>query len=394
MGTRSPQPLAPSARFGAVPEPLTPRPPQLVRPSGEVCLSGWDFAIDTHAERPVTSSVGVPSYCAPEVFLNDQAGIIQPREEVPPEFRRAYSDTLDVWALGTLLCFLVSSRAPFGVSDAELSRKICHEEPTIIGALSNLARDAVLKCLHKDMTARPSMLEVLDHPLVHRNTHQEDRLLLLRMVDLATVAEETAVETAGVIKVHRPTAPIVHQLPQSVTRDSNVPEAISGVDSHLVRSPLAAMLARGGFTYAPQELRQAGLQGRGDWTDPGSPGNEVGGLSGSEGPQTDGLASPSTPGGVRRASDSLVGRGSRRVMGTLAAGDSKLAGPGAFDHDQTPPSTFQDSVPQLPSIHSPSPSTASVGGQPTTASAAPACALRRVRPLSAAPPRHSTLTMK
>ncbi|OLT11419.1 hypothetical protein BJF79_24125 [Actinomadura sp. CNU-125] len=86
-----------------------------------------------------------PSFASPEQVLDHDTG--------PPS---------DVFALGSVLAFAGTGRAPFGTGPAEPVRyRVGHAEPDLSGLPADLA-DLVAACLAKDPVDRPAVAEILE----------------------------------------------------------------------------------------------------------------------------------------------------------------------------------------------------------------------------------------
>ncbi|MBS2539127.1 serine/threonine protein kinase [Catenulispora sp. NF23] len=91
--------------------------------------------------------IGSPGYVSPEQAAGQQAG-----------------PASDVFALGAVLAFAATGRAPFGgdVGAPVLLYRVLHEEPDLTGVPEPL-RGIVLACLAKDPARRPQLAELREH---------------------------------------------------------------------------------------------------------------------------------------------------------------------------------------------------------------------------------------
>lgn len=126
----------------------------------------------------MTGDVGQVEFSAPEVTVNAQGGFAAAREEVPEDLRRPYTHKLDIWALGCLLCILLSGSklSPFaGSGPDEVRQRIIKRNMQFPHTLAHLERDLVERCLAEQPADRPSAEGVLDHPVVRKHVAQEER---------------------------------------------------------------------------------------------------------------------------------------------------------------------------------------------------------------------------
>jgi len=223
----------------------------LLRPGGEVCLGGWEAVIDAALERPVSANIGRVNYRAPEVFLNEQGGEVELREEVPVEFRRAYNSTIDTWSLGVLLAYLVGHVMPFendSVSVADQSAT----KPKLASTLTPYARELVTDCLCQDPTARLTMEGLLGHFAVEQSV-PADELGRYREMARGNVPRASRVPvTMGVISVHVGEPPARPSDPgASPGRPAKPWYQDAPVDSPIMGTALGKLVRLGEFNYAP-----------------------------------------------------------------------------------------------------------------------------------------------
>jgi outer membrane protein assembly factor BamB len=109
-----------------------------------------DFGIARAAEAATITqtgmAVGSPSYMAPEQASGGETG--------PPG---------DVFALGAVLTYAATGKAPFGGgSIPQLVYRIVHEQPNLEGITDPALRSLVAACLDKDPSRRPTAVQLLD----------------------------------------------------------------------------------------------------------------------------------------------------------------------------------------------------------------------------------------
>jgi serine/threonine protein kinase len=117
----------------------------LLAPDGPVVI---DFGIARATEStPLTRTglrIGSPQFMSPEQALGDPAG-----------------PASDVFALGSLIFFAATGRAPFGDGpDTAVLYRIVHEEPRLDGCPEQF-QTLVTRCLAKDPVGRPSIEEFI-----------------------------------------------------------------------------------------------------------------------------------------------------------------------------------------------------------------------------------------
>ncbi|MFF0590385.1 protein kinase [Streptomyces sp. NPDC003781] len=90
-------------------------------------------------------AIGTPGFMAPEYVVAGEAG-----------------PAADVFALGAVLAYAATGRAPFGTSAPHaVNYRAVHEEPDLTGVPAGLAELAA-QCLAKDPAARPTPARILD----------------------------------------------------------------------------------------------------------------------------------------------------------------------------------------------------------------------------------------
>lgn len=122
-------------------------------PLGDRLLIG-DVGISkalTHTLEQAHTAIGTPQYLAPEVFQSNP-----------------YSFSADVWSLGCLLFELANLTPAFsGRSLNDLSLRVCTGRTAPMRAgVSTAMRDAILNTLQVNPARRPSVLALLQSPLI------------------------------------------------------------------------------------------------------------------------------------------------------------------------------------------------------------------------------------
>merc|ERR1719370_2120891 len=99
-------------------------------------------------------------FSSSEVYSNYEGT----RVYAPPEWvacRRYKGEALTVWSLGILLYDMLCGDIPFETDTEILEGRLVWWEEL---GISNIARDLVTKCLHRDQAARINLDQVLAHP--------------------------------------------------------------------------------------------------------------------------------------------------------------------------------------------------------------------------------------
>ncbi|KAG1676341.1 hypothetical protein FOA52_001136 [Chlamydomonas sp. UWO 241] len=132
----------------------------------EMTLKMADFglAIDVKVERANTRA-GTLDYMAPEVLLC-------PTKVSPADFKfqndaRCYTTGVDSWATGAIFYELLTGYPPFRSSSMRsTAQKIIAGTLTFPEGMSPAARDFITACLQVNPADRPTVLELLDHPVL------------------------------------------------------------------------------------------------------------------------------------------------------------------------------------------------------------------------------------
>eukprot|EP01123_Difflugia_compressa_P009612 TRINITY_DN323_c0_g1_i1.p1 TRINITY_DN323_c0_g1~~TRINITY_DN323_c0_g1_i1.p1 ORF type:complete len:300 (-),score=56.58 TRINITY_DN323_c0_g1_i1:207-1106(-) len=115
---------------------------------------GLSKVFATLEDKIMATACGTPYYVAPEILGSE-----------------GYTNKVDTWAAGVLLYVLLSGRLPFsGESDVELFQAImeCNliwKKPQF-DTVSPQAKDLISKLITKDVAARLSAEQALDHPFI------------------------------------------------------------------------------------------------------------------------------------------------------------------------------------------------------------------------------------
>ncbi|KAL6974929.1 Mitogen-activated protein kinase kinase kinase 3 [Sarracenia purpurea var. burkii] len=125
----------------------------LVDPHGEIKLADFGMAKHITACSSMLSFKGSPYWMAPEVVMNTNG----------------YSLPVDIWSLGCTIFEMATSKPPWsrfeGVA-AIFKIGNSKDSPEIPDHLSNDAKSFLKLCLQRDPSARPTALQLLDHPFV------------------------------------------------------------------------------------------------------------------------------------------------------------------------------------------------------------------------------------
>ncbi|XP_057496330.1 LOW QUALITY PROTEIN: mitogen-activated protein kinase kinase kinase 3-like [Actinidia eriantha] len=125
----------------------------LVDPNGEIKLADFGMAKHIAACSSMLSFKGSPYWMAPEVVMNSNG----------------YSLPVDIWSLGCTILEMATSKPPWSQYEGVAAIfKIGNSKdiPAIPDHLSNDAKCFVKLCLQRDPSARPTALQLLDHPFV------------------------------------------------------------------------------------------------------------------------------------------------------------------------------------------------------------------------------------
>jgi serine/threonine protein kinase len=106
-----------------------------------------DFGLAKAIPGQATTFCGTHHYLAPEIVG-----------------RSAYSYSIDWWALGVLLCEMLTGRPPFeGENMAELFERIVNGPPDIPGDVQPEAASLIAELLEKDPEKRPGFEGIMNH---------------------------------------------------------------------------------------------------------------------------------------------------------------------------------------------------------------------------------------
>ncbi|KAJ9704087.1 hypothetical protein PVL29_005393 [Vitis rotundifolia] len=125
----------------------------LVGPNGEIKLADFGMAKHINSSSSMLSFKGSPYWMAPEVVMNTNG----------------YSLAVDIWSLGCTILEMATSKPPWSQYEGVAAIfKIgnSRDVPDIPDLLSNDAKSFVKLCLQRDPLARPTALQLLDHPFV------------------------------------------------------------------------------------------------------------------------------------------------------------------------------------------------------------------------------------
>ena len=116
--------------------------------NGHVKLTDFGLAKDLYEIGSTKTFCGTNHYLAPEIIQ-----------------RKPYSYEIDWWALGILLCEMLSGFEPFyGETRAELFNSILTVQPKVIDTIDSDASDLIVRLLEKNPKHRPMFDGIKDHP--------------------------------------------------------------------------------------------------------------------------------------------------------------------------------------------------------------------------------------
>ncbi|XP_022750938.1 mitogen-activated protein kinase kinase kinase 3-like isoform X3 [Durio zibethinus] len=125
----------------------------LVDPTGEIKLVDFGMAKHITACGAMLSFKGSPYWMAPEVVMNTNG----------------YNLAVDIWSLGCTILEMATSKPPWcqyeGVA-AIFKIGNSKDIPEIPDHLSNEAKSFIRLCLQREPSARPTALQLLDHPFI------------------------------------------------------------------------------------------------------------------------------------------------------------------------------------------------------------------------------------
>ncbi|MBA0561965.1 hypothetical protein Golob_007059 [Gossypium lobatum] len=126
----------------------------LVDPTGEIKLADFGMAKHITACGTMLSFKGSPYWMAPEVVMNTNG----------------YNLAVDIWSLGCTILEMATSKPPWNQYEGVAAIfKIGNSKdiPEIPDRLSNEAKSFIRLCLQREPSARPTALQLLDHPFIH-----------------------------------------------------------------------------------------------------------------------------------------------------------------------------------------------------------------------------------
>ncbi|KAK8673720.1 hypothetical protein V6N13_112037 [Hibiscus sabdariffa] len=125
----------------------------LVDPTGEIKLADFGMAKSMTACATMLSFKGSPYWMAPEVVMNTNG----------------YNLAVDIWSLGCTILEMATSKPPWhkyeGVA-AIFKIGNSKDMPEIPDHLSSEAKSFIRLCLQREPSARPTALQLLDHPFI------------------------------------------------------------------------------------------------------------------------------------------------------------------------------------------------------------------------------------
>ncbi|XP_039004114.1 mitogen-activated protein kinase kinase kinase 3-like isoform X3 [Hibiscus syriacus] len=125
----------------------------LVDPTGEIKLADFGMAKHITACSTMLSFKGSPYWMAPEVVMNTNG----------------YNLAVDIWSLGCTILEMATSKPPWhqyeGVA-AIFKIGNSKDMPEIPNHLSSEAKSFIRLCLQREPSARPTALQLLDHPFI------------------------------------------------------------------------------------------------------------------------------------------------------------------------------------------------------------------------------------
>uniref|UniRef100_A0A2P2LSC0 Protein kinase domain-containing protein n=1 Tax=Rhizophora mucronata TaxID=61149 RepID=A0A2P2LSC0_RHIMU len=125
----------------------------LVDPNGEIKLTDFGMAKHITACSSMLSFKGSPYWMAPEVVMNTNG----------------YNLAVDIWSLGCTILEMATSKPPWSQYEGVAAIfKIGNSKdmPDIPNNLSNDAKSFITLCLQRDPSARPTALQLLEHPFI------------------------------------------------------------------------------------------------------------------------------------------------------------------------------------------------------------------------------------
>eukprot|EP00262_Sarcandra_glabra_P008976 TRINITY_DN22928_c0_g1_i1.p1 TRINITY_DN22928_c0_g1~~TRINITY_DN22928_c0_g1_i1.p1 ORF type:complete len:666 (-),score=98.33 TRINITY_DN22928_c0_g1_i1:407-2404(-) len=125
----------------------------LVDPNGEIKLADFGMAKHITSHTSMLSFKGSPYWMAPEVIMNSNG----------------YNLSVDIWSLGCTILEMATSKPPWSQYEGVAAIfKIGNskELPEMPDNLSNDAKSFLKLCLQRDLSARPTAAQLLDHPFI------------------------------------------------------------------------------------------------------------------------------------------------------------------------------------------------------------------------------------
>jgi calcium-dependent protein kinase len=145
----------------------------------------FDLAMEINPEEDYSLRAGSPYFMAPEVIQN-----AEPRKgEI---YKKA-----DMWSLGVLVFLMLSGEYPFlGTSRDEIFEKVLTQKIKFKRSLSRDARDFVLKLLTRDLNARVSVDDALEHNWIMNSGKGDHQILKSTIEGLKAFYAKDSIEHA------------------------------------------------------------------------------------------------------------------------------------------------------------------------------------------------------
>ena len=123
----------------------------------DIKIADLGCAIQFESKKGMNAVIGTPLYMAPELVKEQR-----------------YNEKVDVWSLGCIVYQLLSGKTPFdGKSLQQINRFICTKEVSFKEkqweCVSSGAKDFIMQCLDRNITTRPSIEELFEHPWICDN---------------------------------------------------------------------------------------------------------------------------------------------------------------------------------------------------------------------------------
>ncbi|GLC75256.1 hypothetical protein PLESTF_001614000 [Pleodorina starrii] len=159
-------------------------------------LADFGLAINLREERANTRA-GTLDYMAPEVLRC-------PTKKTPDENKgnpesAHYHQAVDAWAVGVFAYELIVGAPPFKAAQMiDTARNIMHAPVSFPDTVSDLAKDFIMRALHKDSTVRLTVLEMLHHPWITMFQRRSSvRIVYTRSNSLMELMPPEAAQAAG-----------------------------------------------------------------------------------------------------------------------------------------------------------------------------------------------------